>query len=383
VADTLQALGDLAHFWRRRFRGPVVAITGSCGKTTTKEMAAGILGMTRRVLKTEGNFNNLVGLPLTLLRLTPAHEAAIVEMGTNQRGEIARLTAIAMPDVGLVTNIGAAHLEGLLTLEAIREEKGDLYRGMAAGGTAIFNQDDEAIRTLSAGWPGRQVTFGIAREADLRAEGIEHRGAEGIRLTLNREGQRQILFLNATGLHTVYDALAAAACAAALCVDDEDIRRGLEAFRPVPGRMQVRALQNGAFIVDDTYNANPSSLREALRALRDLRGTGRTIAVLGDMLELGAQAETLHEEAGVAVAETGVQRVLLKGAFSRATAAGARKGGLEDGAIRFFETDAEAAAHVGADLKRGDWVLVKGSRRMRMEGIVQEIIGSVGLKEGF
>jgi len=381
VADTLQALGDLAHFWRKKFPVPVLAITGSSGKTTTKEMAAGIIGIRKNTLSTRGNFNNLVGLPLTLFRLNEGHAAAILELGTNTRGEIARLTRIAAPDVGIITNIGAAHLEGFKSLATVREEKSDLFRTMGPDGIAVLNRDDEELSFLETMWRGRRVTFGVRNEADVRAEEITGRQDQGVRFVLKIGADREEVFLRAVGEHNVYNALAAAAAAMALGLGHADICRGLAAFKPVAGRMEIHRLKNGAFLIDDTYNANPSSFREALRTLQNLRGTHDGTVIMGDMLELGDRAEELHEESGRLLADTGVSALFLKGVFARATAAGAIKGGLARKRLFFPEHPGEIASLLKPQLKSGDWILVKGSRRMQMETAVQEILAAFGEEE--
>lgn len=381
VEDTLQALGDIAHFWRQLFPVPVIAVTGSSGKTTTKEMIGRILSIGRRVLKSEGNFNNLVGLPLTLFRMNGSHEAAILEMGTNRRGEIGRLTEIARPDVGVITNIGPAHLEGFGSLETVREEKGDLFRVMGNCGIAVINCDDEHIDVLARRWDGERVTFGFERRAFVRAERViaKEKGRTSFILKigeLNRE-----VSLATVGEHNVRNALAAAAASWAAGADLEAVGRGLEAFAPVAGRMIIHRLKNGAFLMDDSYNANPASVKEALKTLRNLKGTHRGIAVLGDMLELGERSAELHEETGRAAADSGVDVLFLKGAFARSVAAGAMERGFPEGRIFFPGEPGEIAAYLKARLGEGEWVLIKGSRRMKMEEVGEAVIRSIGLYE--
>ena len=379
VADTLTALGELAAWWRRRFSPAVIAVTGSSGKTTTKEMIAAIMARRGPVLKTEGNFNNLIGLPLTLFRLTSGDPCAVLELGTNSPGEIARLTRIAAPDIALITNIGLAHLEGFTDLSGVAAEKRDLFRGLRPGGTMIINRDDPFLRDAGQTWTGRVVTFGTAAGAEVSAEdivtvrlpgtGVAEPPRLGTRFTLILGGERLETTLPVVGEHQVKNALAAAASAWAADAAPEDIRRGLADFSPVPGRMEVIALENGAFIVNDAYNANPSSVREALRALQQLKGRGRGIAVLGDMLELGEQEAAWHEEIGGLLADTGVARVYLRGRLSGATAAGASKHGMPDGDIIVREDQEAIARELRAYLREGDWVLVKGSRRLEMDKV--------------
>lgn len=378
VDDTLKALGDIAHFWRKKFTAPVIAITGSSGKTTTKEMIAEITGLTKNIIKAQGNFNNLVGVPLTLLNIREEHEAVILEMGTNRRGEIERLTRIAEPDIGLITNIGPAHLDGLKSLDIVREEKCDLFKNMADSGVAIINMDDDAIGTSVNIRPGKSITFGLTRNADVSAENIRRRGSLGVSFILRIKETREEIHLSASGEHNIYNALAAAASSWAMGITHPNICQGLTAFRPVSGRMEIRQLKNGAFIINDTYNANPASVREALKALRDLRGNHRGTVVLGDMLELGDYACQMHEDIGSLMADTGVGVIFLRGSLSEATAAGAVKRNMSKDQIIFFETPEEIIPCLKSLLKKGDWILVKGSRLMKMEEIVGAIIEEFG-----
>ena len=380
VPDTLKALGDIARDWRQRFPIPVVAITGSSGKTTTKEMAATIASRTRNILKTEGNLNNRIGLPLTLLRLRKNHELAIVEMGTNSPGEIAMLAAIAGPDVGLITNIGPAHIEGLGSLEAIREEKGSLFEVMAGRGTAILNHDDPAIGVLAGRLQGKRVTFGLGPGAAITARRVETAGREGVRFDLVIDGIGAPVFLAAAGEHNVRNALAAAAAAWALGFDRSEIAAGLAAFRPVPGRTEIRQLGNGAYLILDTYNANPASVREALKTLQGLRGNGKAVVILGDMLELGERSEEWHEEIGALLADADIQDLFLKGSLTKALAAGAIRMGFPAERIAFFDDPEQVVSSLRSRLKKGDWVLIKGSRKMKMEAVAENMIAAFDLK---
>jgi UDP-N-acetylmuramoyl-tripeptide--D-alanyl-D-alanine ligase len=376
VPDTLLALGDIACAWRRKFSLPVVAITGSSGKTTTKEMLFAVASRTRKVIATEGNLNNLIGLPQTLLNIRKEHELAVVEMGTNSPGEIARLAAIARPDIGLITNIGPAHLEGLGSIKAIREEKGALFQIMDGRGTAIINRDDDEVGILAARWRGDRITFGLKPGADITAQRVETAGPEGVRFNLVIDGIGVPVNLAAPGEHHILDALAAGASAWALGLDREAIAAGLSTFCPVPGRMEIRRLGNGAFLILDTYNANPASMREALKTLQDLRGGGRATVILGDMLELGTLAHELHEGVGELLVKTGVDRVFLKGALSRSTAEGAMKKGFPEEGIVFFDDPAKVLATLLSFLEKEDWILIKGSRMMKMEAVAESIVST-------
>jgi len=378
VDDTLKSLGDIASFWRRRFEIPVVAMTGSSGKTTTKEMTASIVSLSRNILKSYGNFNNLVGLPLTLLELNAGHEAVILEMGTNRRGEIERLTHIADPDIGIITNVGPAHLEGLKSLDVVAEEKGDLFFNMKKGGVAIVNRDDDAIRTLQDRWAGKSVTFGIEGDAFVRAEDIIKSGEGETSFVLAIEGTRKRINIAALGRHNISNALAAAACSRVLGIGYDQICQGLENFRQLSGRMSSHKLKNGVYLIDDTYNANPASTREAIETLSDLKGDNEIVVIMGDMLELGDRACEMHEEVGQFMAERGINRIFLKGDLVRSVAAGAERGGLSKDRIIFPATPEVVVDELSSSLRRGDWVLVKGSRRMRMEDFVKVIIKVFG-----
>ena len=381
VEDTLQALGEIARFWRRKLNVPVIAVTGSSGKTTTKEMVSGILGLTKNVLKTEGNLNNRVGLPLTLLRLAPRHDVAVVEIGTNMPGEIECLTRIAEPDIGLITNIGAAHLEKLKSMAGIREEKWALFANMSRDGIAVINRDDKSLEFLGRRWQGKQISFGWKHGADVSAREVWKAGPVGIAFRL-RAGQAEWpVQMQVSGVHNLYNALAAAAVSLAYGADLARICQGLESFQGVPGRFEIQTLQNGTHVIDDSYNANPASVREALETLKELRGNADSTVILGDMLELGSQAAAWHRKTGRHVAETGVKTLFVMGDYSRDTAAGAMESGMAAARILLFESPEQARDQLEFSLKTGDWVLVKGSRKMKMERIVRMIVEMFGIRE--
>ncbi len=378
VADPLRALGDLARHWRRRLGLPVVAVTGSTGKTTVKEMMACVAAPNRRVLWTEGNLNNLVGLPLTLLQATERHDLAILEMGTSVRGEIARLTEIARPDVGLVTNTGPAHLEGLRSIETIREEKGDLFRGLSAQATAVINLDDAGTKPWAARRAGPRITFGLDAAADVTAREIRRGPGFGMSFLLRIRESESPVALAIPGRHHVANALAAAAALAAAGWDSAATARGLARFRPVAGRMRVLGLANGAYVLDDAYNANPTSVRAALETLRDLKAGGRGMALLGDMLELGAEAERWHRTAGAWAVRTGTDALFLTGEWAEAVAAGAREAGMPGERIHLGRDPHALADGAARILSRNDWALVKGSRGMGMDAAVQDLVRRCG-----
>jgi UDP-N-acetylmuramoyl-tripeptide--D-alanyl-D-alanine ligase len=373
VADTLTALGNLAHEWRRRFSVPVIGLTGSSGKTTTKEMMAAIIGRKKKILKTEGNLNNLIGLPQTIFRLTREHELVILEMGTNIRGEIKRLTQIAAPDIGLITNVGPAHLAGFGSLDVVRDEKSDLFLNMSPSGTAIINLDDGAVVTAAERWNGRRITYSMSPNADVTVKDIERNGVKGVCFNLVVGGSTQKVDMKIAGLHHVHNAMAAAAAAVAVGIDQKTIAEGLAAFRPFSGRMEIMRLHNGAFLLDDSYNANPASVREALMTLKDLKIHHNGYVFLGDMLELGEEAGEMHRKIGMLIATIGVNALFLQGDFSEITAAGAVEGGLSPENIFFLSDKEKGIVYLKEHLKKGDWILVKGSRGMKMERIAAQI----------
>ncbi|MBW2476146.1 MAG: UDP-N-acetylmuramoyl-tripeptide--D-alanyl-D-alanine ligase [Deltaproteobacteria bacterium] len=371
VADTLKALGDLAAWKRLQFSGPVVGITGSSGKTTCKEMLANILGQIGPGLKSAGNFNNLIGVPLTLFGLQPEHLWAVVEMGMSARGEITRLTEITRPQIGVITNVAAAHLETLGGIKGVARAKGELLINLPSGGTAIINADDQEVSQLPVANGVRRVLFGTSSAAEVRAENV--RAINGsVSFTLWIENDRREVNLPVPGRHNVSNALAAAAAGTVLDVDIDGVVSGLEAFRPCPGRMELIELPDDIVVLEDSYNANPLSVRAALDALHDLGRPGRCIAVLGDMLELGEAAAELHREIGYVAADC-VDWLFTKGPLAREIALGALDKGLAEDRVYSFDDDAKLAGQLLKILKPGDRILIKGSRGMRMELITAQL----------
>lgn len=373
VKDTVRALGDIAHWWRNRFPGPLAAVTGSSGKTTTKEMIAHTAGKSFKILKSMGNLNNCIGLPLSLLRLRSHHEAGVFELATNQPGEIARLAEIAHPDVAVITNVGPAHLQGFETLDAVREEKGSLFRALKEGGLAVINRDDPNIRILEDRWRGKSISFGITERATVRAEHIFTRGGMGVSFTLKVGGLSRGIDMVVLGAHNIYNALATAAACHAMAVPFDEICDGLASFRQVPGRMTVERLPSGATLIDDTYNANPASVAAALNALAAARGSGQSVFIFGDMLELGNHAAVKHEEAGGLAAATGVDMLFLTGEFAGAVARGARAAGMDPRQIHEVSGPGDVLPLLSRSQRSDVWILVKGSRGMKMERFVEAI----------
>ena len=368
VEDTRVALGRLAAWWRRQFDIPVVAITGSNGKTTVKEMLAGILRAAAdsadAVLATIGNLNNDIGMPLTLLHMNATHRYAVIEMGMNHPGEIDYLTRIAAPDVALINNASGAHLEGLGTVEAVARAKGEIFSGLQPHGTAVINSDDEYARlwrALAGAHP--LLEFGLNSEADV--SGTWHPHGYGLRLDVTAPQGMFAADLHVPGVHNARNALAATAAATVLNIPLETIAAGLEKFNGVAGRMQRKVAQHGASLIDDTYNANPASLRAALSVLA--QAGGKRILVMGDMGELGGDAAELHAEIGAEARRAGIEKFYALGELSvnavREFGSGAQH----------FEGMEELQEALEKELDANTTVLVKGSRFMKMERVVEHL----------
>lgn len=369
VVDTRAALSRLAAAWRSRFSLPLVAVTGSNGKTTVKEMLASILRQDRPTLATEGNLNNDLGVPLMLLRLGLLHGYAVIEMGANHAGEIGHLSQLARPGVCVITNVGPAHLEGFGNIEGVARAKGEILQGLAAGGTAVLNADDTYVDYWADYWRGlagsrRVVSFGLARSADVTASelGLKTQHSEFV---MHTPAGAARVSLALAGRHNVMNALAAAAAAFALGVSIEDTAHGLSHVASAHGRFEAGPGRNGCCVIDDTYNANPGSVASGLAALAAF--PGEKVLVLGDMAELGERAEEWHAEIGRQAREAGVARLLATGDLGAAAARSFGPGGLH-----FADRQALIAAL--EDLVHADMtLLVKGSRCMRMEQVVQAL----------
>lgn len=378
VPDTLTALGDIAIWHRSKFHIPVVGITGSNGKTTTKEMLATILSLTGPGLKTTGNLNNLIGVPLMLLRLTKRDRWAVLEMGMSEPGEIDRLAEMAAPGVGVITNAFTAHLESMGSVEAVAKAKGELFLRLKQDSWAVYNADDPLISKLPCPTGVRRFSFGL-RGAEVSSEGIETLGRDGLRFTLRLPGAEMTVTMKAFGLHNIYNALAAAAAAHALGVDHQVIKAGLEDFTPYSKRFQVETI-DGIVLVDDSYNANPASMAAALVTLREIRQQNTAIAVLGDMLELGAGAPAAHREVGL-LAATCVERLYVMGEFAETVAAGAIDGGMAADQIYVARSHSDIIDDLRRKVGKGDNILVKGSRGMKMDKVVDAIRNGFMLPE--
>jgi UDP-N-acetylmuramoyl-tripeptide--D-alanyl-D-alanine ligase len=379
VEDTLMALQEIAGAHRSRFNIPVIAVTGSNGKTTTKEMAASILARQFRFLTNEGNLNNHIGVPLTLLRLEPMHQVAVIEMGINRRGELRRLCQITRPQVGLITNIGPTHLQFLGNVEGVARAKAELLESLPPEGVAILNADDEYFQYLATKVKGGLITFSLRSQADVMASSVVLHPDRGptfrlkIRIGSNTEDVE--VTLSAVGRHNIYNALGAAAVSVYMNIDMDVIRQGLEDFKPVSMRSQLLQIK-GFRILNDAYNANPASMRSALETLAGLESSGQKIAVLGDMLELGGPGEVAHRELGREVAVSGIRYLITVGSLAEHIAQGALLAGMEDARVIHSQGLEEASQTILRVAKPGDDILIKGSRKMKMEKILEFIKGS-------
>src|SRR3984885_4223291 len=378
VPDALRALQALGSAWRNQFTLPVVAVAGSNGKTTAKEMTAAILSRMGGVCATHGNLNNHIGVPVTLMRLEVSHRSAVVEMGANRIGDVAELVRIARPTVGLITNAGAEHLEGFGNLDGVAQGEGETVSCLEPSATAIINADDpyaDYWRRVSA--TRRIHTFGVHAAADFMAknplQSIE-RGEFATRFTLECPLGPRAITLKTGGMHNVGNALAAAAAAASAGASLDDIAAGLADFRAVPGRLQLKAGARDSWIIDDSYNANPSSVRAGLEVMRSLPGA--TWLVLGDMAELGEYSQDSHAHMGAYARDCGIKRLFAVGPqSSRAVET------FGSGAEWFADADS-LTRRLQAELAPGVTVLIKGSRINRLERVVQALTGGGGAGAG-
>lgn len=366
VSDTRQALGQLAAAWRDQFSIPVIAVTGSNGKTTVKEMITSILKQQGSVLSTQGNLNNEIGVPLTLLQLIASHDSAVIEEGASHAGDIAYLTQFVRPTVSVVTNAAGAHLEGFGSIDVVARTKGEIYEYLTEDGTAVINADDQYASLWQSLAKGRKVlTFGMKADADVRGSLQKTDDNKVNRLNITTEDGECSVMLSLAGEHNAMNALAAVAATRAIGVSFEVIKKGLEAVKPVPGRLQWVNAIKGAHILNDTYNANPASLAVALDVLATCSGD-RYLA-LGDMAELGSEAENYHQQAGRQARDSGVNRLYAVGEYSRYAVEAFGDHGWH------FSGHDQMVDRLREDLNENVTLLVKGSRSSRMEKIVSAL----------
>jgi UDP-N-acetylmuramoyl-tripeptide--D-alanyl-D-alanine ligase len=379
VGDTTRALSDLGRHARAEAAAAVVAITGSVGKTTTKDMTAALLARRGPVLKTEGNLNNQYGLPLTLLRLRPEHRFAVLELGMSAAGELRALSAVARPDVAVITLVAPVHLEFFASVEAIAAAKAEILEGLVPGGVAVLNGDDPHLRRIGEAHRGQVVWFGRDRAFQVSAE--NWRGTvHGMRFDLRLAGRSLGVALPLAGPHHLTNFLAAAAAAHQLGLTPDEIAEGAVELRPARHRGEVVRLREGVTLLDDCYNSNPVAVEAAVTAL-GLAARGRRVAVLGDMRELGASAAELHRRTGEAVGAK-LDLLVAVGELAEHFLEGGRQAGLGADALQALPDAAAAAAAVPGLLRAGDAVLVKGSRGVKLESVVEAVIARFGREGG-
>lgn len=367
VNETLKALHRIASYYRKKFNIPFVAVTGSSGKTTTKDMIVQILSKKYKVLKTEGNFNNEIGLPLTIFNLEETHQIAVVEMGMSGFGEISRLKSIAEPQVAVFTNIGVAHIEKLGSRENILKAKTELIENFKEGNVIVLNADDDMLSKIPLKYSCKYYRYGI-KSGEIRACNIE-KGENSIRYRLKYKDLEKSIKLSIPGVHNVYNSLAAICVGLEFNVNVDDIAEALINFQPSERRLNIKEIGN-IKIIDDVYNANPDSMKAAISVLKDLTGN-RKIAVLGDMLELGEYAVEAHKEIGRFVVDNRIDILITSGDMSKYIAEESKVFGMKDGNVFACKSNEEANKILKNIIKQGDTILIKGSRGMKMEQIVE------------
>jgi UDP-N-acetylmuramoyl-tripeptide--D-alanyl-D-alanine ligase len=374
VADTLRALQDLAHAVRLAAETRVIAITGSAGKTTTKETIAEMLATRYRVVKNKGNLNNHIGLPLSLMQLRTRPDVAVMELGMNHAGEISRLVEIAEPDIRVWTNVGDAHLGFFASSDAIADAKSEILQRATAATLLVCNADDPRVMTRVRTFPGRTMTFGTAEGATVRASSIADRGVDGIRARVTTPGGERVFETPLLGRGNLANVLAATAVALDAGIALDAIADVAARLRPADRRGAVSRLPGGITLIDDSYNSSPTALRRALDVVAHESRCERKIAVLGEMLELGDHAPALHDECGRAAAAAGVTLLFaIGGAPARALADAAIDAGMPPEAVSYFAQSADAVALIAAQVRRGDLVLVKGSRGTRTDLVADRL----------
>jgi UDP-N-acetylmuramoyl-tripeptide--D-alanyl-D-alanine ligase len=376
VSSTVNALQDLARTVRRRWGRPIIAVTGSVGKTTTKEMIAAVLSRKFEVLRSIGNLNNEFGLPLCLLRVEERQTIAVLEMGMSAKGEIRRLASIAEPNEGVITNVNPVHLEFFDSIEGIAEAKAELLEGLVEPRIAYLNADDPRVRAMAAKFSGKVVTYGIESAADFRAGSVRALGLDGCSFTVRHQDRNVELRLPLLGPHNVINALAAVAVGATHGVAWEQIREALAGLKPEKMRGQVVRFRKGFVVIDDSYNSNPRALTEMIRFVAGLSGYSRKVIVAGEMLELGKDSAALHRQCGREAALSGAGLIAGVQGMGREFLEGAREAGAEPGRLVFVPDAAEAGALLARSVRPGDVILIKGSRGVRLEQALAALRGA-------
>ncbi|WP_024833937.1 UDP-N-acetylmuramoyl-tripeptide--D-alanyl-D-alanine ligase [Ruminiclostridium josui] len=375
VEDTARALRDLAAWHRKKFDIPVVGITGSVGKTSTKDMVSCVLSQKYCVLKTQGNFNNEIGLPLTVLNIDNSHEAAVIEMGMSGFGEISRLTAIAKPRIAIITNIGVSHIEKLESQEGILKAKLEILEGLDKDGLVILNGDDPLLTSLKGKLPFRTVFYGMKSGSDYTALNYQTMGEQGTTFEITVNGRNFDVEIPVPGIHNVYNALAAIAAGIEMKIPMEMIINGINQFSP--GNMRQSIINhNGIKIINDAYNASPQSMQAAINVLEEISSGSRSIAVLGDMFEMGDMSRDLHYSVGEFIKNKKINFLITVGQDSRMISQAVADLGNSEIKLRHFESNKEALKYILGIVMPGDYILIKGSRGMKMEEIADGIMKS-------
>jgi UDP-N-acetylmuramoyl-tripeptide--D-alanyl-D-alanine ligase len=373
VADTHQALKVLAGHVRRRWHGTLVALTGSMGKTTTKEFAAQVLQTQFSVYRTPGNYNNLFGLPLALFGLHPGHEIGIFEMGMSAPGELAEMCRIAAPSVGMITNVAPVHLEFFNSLEDIAEAKGELVRSLPQDGTLVYNVDDPLVRGIADRFGGRKISFGLSSRAIVRADDIKIVSLDGTRFRLSFAGEIHRASVPFAGAHCVMNALASVALGCRFDVSPDKMIQALRNLQQASMRGQIVRFKEGFTVIDDSYNSNPRALMQMIQVLAQAPSFKRRILVAGEMLELGSSADSLHAECGAFAVDKKIELLIGVQGSAREMIRAAIASGASEAQARFFENPESAADFIVGEVRSGDLVLVKGSRGVRTEKIVKKL----------
>lgn len=375
VDDTAKALRDLAAWHRKKFDIPVVGITGSVGKTSTKDMVSCVLSQKYSVLKTQGNFNNEIGLPLTVLNIDRSHETAVIEMGMSGFGEISRLTAIARPDIAIITNIGVSHIEKLGSQEGILKAKLEILEGLHKDGLVVLNGDDPLLKPLKGKLPFRTVLYGMHGGSDYTASNYQTMGEQGTSFEITVNEAPYNVEIPVPGIHNVYNALAAIAAGIEMKIPMEIIINGIKQFSP--GNMRQSIINhNGIKIINDAYNASPQSMQAAINVLEEISSGSRSIAVLGDMFEMGNMSKDLHYSVGEFIKNKKINYIITVGQDSGMISQAVADSGSGEIKLRHFESNKEALKYILGIVMPGDYILIKGSRGMKMEEIADGIMKS-------
>lgn len=380
VKDTAKALRDLATWHRNKYNIPVVGITGSVGKTSTKDMIACVLAKKYEVLKTQGNFNNEIGLPLTLMNLEEKHEAAVIEMGMSGFGEISRLTAVAQPNIAVITNIGVSHIEKLGSRQGILKAKLEILEGLQPGGLVVLNGDDPLLREQRGKLGFDTVFYGMDTSLDYCADNYQSMGEEGTSFTISIRGTAYRVRIPVPGVHNVYNALAAIAVGVKMNIPMEIIIQGISEYSPGNMRQNIITYK-GIKIINDAYNASPQSMQAAINVLEELSAKSRGIAVLGDMLEMGDMENELHYSVGSFIKDRKIDFLITVGYASKNITQAVMDSGNNSIKICHFENNNDALNYIESIVNQGDYILIKGSRGMKMEQIAEGLLKSQAVPE--